>query len=139
MLVTCQRFGDLFLFGLVWQYSSVQTKYNKGKFKVTTCSSNITLSLHTFIHWLCFEERDKLNEANMYENRTVCTYFLICNPSNVWIKHILGHSVFSASKTSLKSKQAVGWAQPRRKKPTRDIYLLVFSVLLCLLQGRRKD
>ena len=34
MLVTCQRFGDLFLFGLVWQYSSVQTKYNKGRFKV---------------------------------------------------------------------------------------------------------
>ena len=34
MLVTFQRFGDLFLFGLVWQYSSVQTKYNKGRFKV---------------------------------------------------------------------------------------------------------
>ena len=34
MLVTCQRFGDLFLFWLVWQYSSVQTKYNKGMFKV---------------------------------------------------------------------------------------------------------
>ena len=34
MLVTCQSFGDLFLFGLVWQYSSVQTKYNKGTFKV---------------------------------------------------------------------------------------------------------
>ena len=35
MLVMCQRFGDLlssFLFG---QYSSVQTKYNKGRFKVT--------------------------------------------------------------------------------------------------------
>ena len=46
MLVTCQRFGDLFLFELVWQYSSVQIKYNKGRFKVTvTCSSNITLSL----------------------------------------------------------------------------------------------
>ena len=47
MLVTCQRFGDLFLFGLVWQYSSVQTKYNKGRFKdmwLLTCSSNITLS-----------------------------------------------------------------------------------------------
>ena len=26
ILVTCQRFGDLFLFELVWQYSSVQTK-----------------------------------------------------------------------------------------------------------------
>ena len=34
MLVTCQSFGDLFLFGLVWQYSSVQTKPNKGRFKV---------------------------------------------------------------------------------------------------------
>ena len=34
MLVTCQRFGDLFLFGLVWQHSSVRTKYNKGRFKV---------------------------------------------------------------------------------------------------------
>ena len=34
MLVTCQSFGDLFLFGLVWQYSSVQTKYNKGRFKL---------------------------------------------------------------------------------------------------------
>ena len=34
MLVTCQRFGDLFSFGLVWQYSSVQTKYNKVRFKV---------------------------------------------------------------------------------------------------------
>ena len=36
MLVTCQRFGDLFLFGLVPQYSSVQTKYNQGRFKVNS-------------------------------------------------------------------------------------------------------
>ena len=36
MLVTCQtqRFVDLFLFGLGWQYFSVQTKYNKSRFKV---------------------------------------------------------------------------------------------------------
>ena len=34
MLVVCQRFGDLFVFGRVWQYSSVQAKYNKGRFKV---------------------------------------------------------------------------------------------------------
>ena len=34
ILVTCQRFGDLVLFGLVWQYSSVKTKYNTGTFKV---------------------------------------------------------------------------------------------------------
>ena len=34
MLVTSQRFGDLFLFGLVWQYSSNHKTYNKGRFKV---------------------------------------------------------------------------------------------------------
>ena len=35
MLVTCQKFDDLFFGGgLVWQYSSVPTKYNKGRFKV---------------------------------------------------------------------------------------------------------
>ena len=34
MLVTCQRLGDFFLFGLVWQYSSVQIRYNKGRVKV---------------------------------------------------------------------------------------------------------
>ena len=34
MLVACQRFGDLFLFGLVWQYSSNHKTCNKGRFKV---------------------------------------------------------------------------------------------------------
>ena len=34
MIVRCQRFGNLFLFGLVWQYSLVQTTCNKGRFKV---------------------------------------------------------------------------------------------------------
>ena len=34
MLVKCQRFGDLFLFGLVWQYSNNQNQYNKGRFKI---------------------------------------------------------------------------------------------------------
>ena len=29
MLVRCQRVGNLFLFGLIWQYFLVQTKYNK--------------------------------------------------------------------------------------------------------------
>ena len=49
MLVTCQRFGDLFLFGLVWQYSKNQNQYDKGiglKSWLLTCISNITLSLH---------------------------------------------------------------------------------------------
>ena len=34
-LITCQRFGDFFFFGLVWQYSTNQNQYNKGRFKVT--------------------------------------------------------------------------------------------------------
>ena len=34
MLVTCQKFGGLFLFGLIWQYSSNHKTYNKGRFKV---------------------------------------------------------------------------------------------------------
>ena len=42
MLVTCQRFGDFYLFGLVWQYFSVQTKYNEGRLKVT-------ILLHVYI------------------------------------------------------------------------------------------
>ena len=33
MLFTCQKFGDLFLFGLVWQYSTNQNQYNRGRFK----------------------------------------------------------------------------------------------------------
>ena len=34
MLVTCQKFVDLFLFGLVWQYSTNKNQYNKGRFEV---------------------------------------------------------------------------------------------------------
>ena len=34
MLVTCQRFDDLFSFGLVWQYSINQNQYDKCRFKV---------------------------------------------------------------------------------------------------------
>ena len=34
MIVMCQSFGDLFLFGLIWQYSSNHKTYNKGRFKV---------------------------------------------------------------------------------------------------------
>ena len=47
MLVTCQKFGDLFLFGLVWQYSSIQKNIVKvgSKSWILTCSCHITLSL----------------------------------------------------------------------------------------------
>ena len=50
MLVTCERFGNLFLFGLVWQCSSVQKKYNKvdSKSWLITCRSDITYSLPSY-------------------------------------------------------------------------------------------
>ena len=54
ILVTCRSFGDLFLFGLAWNYID-QNQYYKGRLKVMailTCSS-ITLSL-TFKHCFCF-------------------------------------------------------------------------------------
>ena len=34
MIVMCQRFCDLFLFGLIWQYSSNHKTYDIGRFKV---------------------------------------------------------------------------------------------------------
>ena len=42
MLVTCQRFGDCFLSGLVWPYSSNQKNIMKvgSKLLLLTCSSN---------------------------------------------------------------------------------------------------
>ena len=47
MLVTCQRFDDLFLFGLVWQYSSIQKNMIKVGLKswILTCGCHINLSL----------------------------------------------------------------------------------------------
>jgi hypothetical protein len=61
MLVTCQRLGDLLLFGLVWHFSSVQTKYNKGRFKVIATYLQQKYNFEpSFMHWFCFEERAKV-------------------------------------------------------------------------------
>ena len=50
--VTCQRFGDLFWFGLVWSGSILQFRQNiikvGSKSCLLTCSSNITLSLPSY-------------------------------------------------------------------------------------------
>ena len=75
MLVTCQRFGDQFLFGLVWQYSSVQTKYNKGRFKVMAI---LTYFEPTFIHWFCFEER-----AKFLQRLSQSAAFLTCTHTTI--------------------------------------------------------
>ena len=59
MLVTCQRFGDLFLFGLVWPYSSNQKYIMKvgSKSLLLTCSS---ISFEpTYIVFFGLEERAK--------------------------------------------------------------------------------
>ena len=52
-------------FYLGWSdFSSVQTKYNKGRFKVmATYLQQLYNFEPTFIHWLCFEERAKFLSA----------------------------------------------------------------------------
>jgi hypothetical protein len=57
ILVTCQKVWWLFLFGLVWQYSTNQRQYNIGRFKVMATYLQQWYNFEpTFIHWLCFEE-----------------------------------------------------------------------------------
>ena len=65
MLVRCQIFGDLFLFGLVWQYSSIQKNIMKvgSKPRLLTCISNITLSLPSLYF---SESKRELNFCNGY-------------------------------------------------------------------------
>ena len=65
MLVKCQIFGDLFLFGLVWQYSSIQKNIMKvgSKPRLLTCISNITLSLPSLYF---SESKRELNFCNGY-------------------------------------------------------------------------
>ena len=65
MLGMCQRIGDWFLFGLVWQYSSIQKNIIKvgAKSWLLTCSCHITLSLpfYTDPDW-----KRELNFCNGY-------------------------------------------------------------------------
>ena len=51
MLVMCQRFGDLFLFGLVWQYSTNQNQYNRGTGYLT-------------LNWILWIGSDRLKYVN---------------------------------------------------------------------------
>ena len=67
MLVTFRRFGDLFLFGLVWQYS---TNQNQSHGYLLTCSNDITLS---FGFWRDFAKaKFALNTANFQEASNFC-------------------------------------------------------------------
>ena len=74
MLVTCQRFGDLFLFGLVWQYSLVQTKYNKDRFKVM--ASYFSSYIHSYIGSAMKRE---LNFCNNYLFLLNFWYLFVCS------------------------------------------------------------
>ena len=57
MLVTCQRFGDWFLFGLVWPYSSNQKNIMKvgSKSLRLTCSSN---KLWAYLYYIFLIRRE---------------------------------------------------------------------------------
>ena len=53
MLVTCQRFGDWFLFGLVWQYSSHHKTYNKVRY-------------WAYLYYMFCDQKRELNFCNGY-------------------------------------------------------------------------
>ena len=136
MLVTCQRFGDLFLFGLVWQYSSVQVKYDKGRFKggfhlyllvfpfayqfysiiealVSSSFANdefrrISVSFqHHFKIYLLWLLHEK--ECSFYSYLFCCTEtrWLFINSSNIWVTGSDIGSVASRARTELTSSKCI--------------------------------
>ena len=71
MLVTCQRFSEWFLFGLVWQYSSIQKNIIKvgAKSWMLTCSCHINLSLPFYT------DPDSKRELNFCNDYLSLLYF----------------------------------------------------------------
>ena len=74
LLVTYERFDDLFLFGLVWQYSSIQKNIGKvgSKSWILTCSCHITLSLPFYT------DPDSKRELNFCNGYLSLLYFCLC-------------------------------------------------------------
>ena len=84
MLITCQRFGDWFLFELIWQYSSKHKTYNKSRFCL---SYSLTFQLlHSIPSWLVLAEikctvhvaaakqhRNSLNQFNNSKSEEIAT------------------------------------------------------------------
>ena len=85
MLVMCQRFGDWFLFGLVWQYSSIQKNMIKvgAKSWMLTCSCHITLSLPFYTDP---DSKRELNFCNGYLSLLYFCIWIINNILKVWKK-----------------------------------------------------
>ena len=83
MLVTCQRYGDWFLFGLVWQYSSIQKNIIKvgAKSWLLTCSYHITLSLPFYT------DPDSKRELNFCKGYLSLLYFWLrpSKSSSPWV------------------------------------------------------
>ena len=89
MLVTCQRFGDWFLFGLVWQYSSIQKNIIKVGSKpwILTRSCLITLSLPFYTDP---DSKRELNFCNGYLSLLYFCYLPISScQSSVYINNKL--------------------------------------------------
>ena len=88
MLVRCQRFGDWFLFGLVWQYSSIQKNIIKvgAKSWMLTCSCHITLSLPFYT------DPDSKRELNFCNGYLSLLYFCLQLQKRILL-HIWFHSI----------------------------------------------
>ena len=77
MLVRCKRFSDWFLFGLVWQYSSIQKNIIKvgAKSWKLTCNYHITLSLPFYTDP---DSKRELNFSNGY--LSLLYFWLVSKP-----------------------------------------------------------
>ena len=145
MLVRCQLFGDLFLFGLVWQYSSIQKNIIKvgAKSWMLTCSCHITLSLPFYadpdskrelnfcngylsLLYFWFVSLKKIYEITQEKNRTSS----LDVPKGPYVIKFTGISqVTSTMKTSLKTSQ--------NKKDINFFYLHQKWCLFCSWQLRK--
>ena len=144
MLVTCQRFGEWFLFGLVWQYSSIQKNIIKvgAKSWMLTCSYHITLSLPFYT------DPDSKRELNFCNGYLSLLYFWGRVSTQSWIfysreqKHILllrKLTLIGCFKPRHATKQNVFLFRITKLKDSEREFLLYFHnhftrhLFLCIL------
>ena len=121
MLVRCQLFGDLFLFGLVWQYSLIQKNIMKvgSKPRLLNCTSNITLSLPSLYF---SESKRELNFCNGY----LSLLYFCCKAYALGALPALAalHAIYLCKEQPFESYQIIGQRGP-----------LFFFQLMSLIQN----
>ena len=124
MLVRCQLFGDLFLFGLVWQYSLIQKNIMKvgSKPRLLTSFSNITLSLPSLYF---SESKRELNFCNGYLS---LLYFCL-GPSRgyrlgVWCRNLF----YTTFRSFLAEGIAIEWQAKAKIRKVENAFIVTVQM-----------